>query len=80
MKVTLIKDIDFSPAGIRERWQAGYADTMRALEMQAWLGESDPLEGVILHEPQPGAEPAAEVDLDKAGNQSEDRPHNLAAE
>jgi NTE family protein len=40
-----IKDIDFSPAGIRERWQAGYADTMRALEMQAWLGEFDPLEG-----------------------------------
>jgi NTE family protein len=75
-----IKDIDFSPAGIRERWQAGYADTMRALEMQAWLGEFDPLEGVILHEPQPGAEPAAEVDPDKAGNQSEDRPHKLAAE
>ena len=75
-----IKDIDFSPAGIRERWQAGYADTMRALEMQAWLGEFDPLEGVILHEPQPGAEPAAEVDPDKAGKQSEDGPHKLAAE
>jgi NTE family protein len=34
------KDIDFSPAGIRQRWQAGYADTNRALERQAWLGES----------------------------------------
>ncbi len=28
---THTKDIDFSPAGIRERWEAGYADTMRAL-------------------------------------------------
>ncbi|WP_069441154.1 patatin-like phospholipase family protein [Methyloceanibacter superfactus] len=53
-----IKDIDFSPAGIRARWQAGYADTCRALEAQAWLGEFDALEGVILHEPAPGAEPA----------------------
>jgi NTE family protein len=26
------KDIDFSPAGIRERWETGYADTMRALD------------------------------------------------
>jgi NTE family protein len=55
-----IKDIDFSPAGIRERWKAGYADTCRALQAQAWLEECDPLEGVILHEPRPGAEPAAE--------------------
>jgi NTE family protein len=52
------KDIDFSPKGIRKRWQAGYEDTMQALEAQAWLGEFDELEGVILHEPEPGAEPA----------------------
>ena len=26
------KDIDFSPAGIRRRWEAGYADTMKTLE------------------------------------------------
>ena len=26
------KDIDFSPGGIRMRWEAGYADTMRALQ------------------------------------------------
>ena len=26
-----IKDIDFSPSGIRSRWQAGYGDTCRAL-------------------------------------------------
>ena len=44
------KDIDFSPSGIRSRWDAGYAHTMRALERRAWQDECDPLEGVILHE------------------------------
>jgi NTE family protein len=58
-----IKDIDFSPAGICARWGAGYANTARALEAQAWLQECDPLEGVILHEPAPGAEPAAESEM-----------------
>jgi NTE family protein len=58
-----IKDIDFSPAGICARWEAGYANTARALEAQAWLQECDPLEGVILHEPAPGAEPAAESEM-----------------
>jgi NTE family protein len=44
------KDIDFSPAGVRGRWEAGYADTHRALERKAWEDDCDPLEGVILHE------------------------------
>ena len=44
------KDIDFSPSGIRSRWEAGYEHTMRALERRAWEDECDPLEGVILHE------------------------------
>jgi NTE family protein len=57
-----IKDIDFSPAGIRARWEAGYADTIRALDRRAWLGEFGLLDGVILHEPEPGAEPAAEIE------------------
>jgi NTE family protein len=47
------KDIDFSPAGIRLRWEAGYADTQRALQRAAWNDDCDPLEGVILHEPEP---------------------------
>jgi NTE family protein len=55
------RDIDFSPAGIRNRWEAGYADTMRALEQHPWIGEWGPLDAVVLHEPQPGAEPAAEM-------------------
>jgi NTE family protein len=46
------KDIDFSPTGIRLRWEAGYADTVRALERAAWDDDCDPLEGVILHEPE----------------------------
>lgn len=44
------KDIDFSPSGIRARWDAGYRDTMRTLEQAPWREESDPLEGFILHE------------------------------
>ncbi len=44
------KDIDFSPNGIRQRWEAGYADTMRALHRSPWEDDCDPLEGVILHD------------------------------
>ncbi|WP_374397364.1 patatin-like phospholipase family protein [Sphingopyxis sp.] len=44
------KDIDFSPSGIRQRREAGYADTMRTLEAAPWRGDFDPLEGFILHE------------------------------
>ena len=45
------KDVDFSPSGIRQRWEAGYDNTQRAIEQAPWQGEFDPLEGVILHEP-----------------------------
>ena len=44
------KDVDFSPAGIRERWEAGYAHTSAMLEKAPWRAETDPLEGFILHE------------------------------
>src|SRR5882757_426319 len=49
------KDIDFSPSGVRLRWEAGYADTMRALQRKPWEDACDPLEGVILHDPEPDA-------------------------
>lgn len=49
------KDIDFSPAGIRARWDAGYADTARVLAKTPWTQEVDPLEGLILHEAAAGA-------------------------
>jgi NTE family protein len=49
------KDIDFSARGIRGRWEAGYADTVRVLEQQPWTHRFDPLEGFILHETEAGA-------------------------
>jgi NTE family protein len=45
------KDVDFSPSGIMQRWDAGYAHTRAVLERSPWVGEFDPLSGVILHEP-----------------------------
>ncbi|MDQ4419265.1 patatin-like phospholipase family protein [Sphingobium sp. DEHP117] len=44
------KDIDFSPDGIAQRWQAGYRHTMDTLNQAPWRGDFDPLEGFILHE------------------------------
>ncbi len=44
------KDIDFSPSGIRKRWDAGYTHTKAVLDRSPWVGEFDPLSGVILHE------------------------------
>ena len=54
------KDVDFSPSGIRMRWDAGYQATMRALEQAPWQGEFDPLDGVLLHEPRMEMVAAAE--------------------
>jgi NTE family protein len=54
------KDVDFSPSGVRMRREAGYKATMRALNDAAWLGEFDPLEGVILHHPTSDLPMAAE--------------------
>jgi NTE family protein len=47
---THTKDIDFSPRGIMQRWEAGYSHTTAALQHAPWTGEFDPLSGVILHE------------------------------
>lgn len=44
------KDIDFTAAGIRARWQAGYADARRALERRPWDAPADPMDGVIVHQ------------------------------
>jgi NTE family protein len=46
------KDIDFSPAGIKARRSAGYADTHRALEQAPWKREVDAMDGVIIHQVQ----------------------------
>ena len=44
------RDIDFSPSGIRARWECGYDAARRALGLAAWRGAFDPLDGVILHQ------------------------------
>ena len=44
------KDIDFTPAGLQARRQAGYADMRRALAQAPWLEEVDAMDGAILHE------------------------------
>jgi NTE family protein len=44
------KDIDFSPSDIMQRSNAGYAHTKAAPERSPWVGEFDPLSGVIIHE------------------------------
>ena len=44
------KDIDFSAAGIRARWQAGLDDARRMIERAPWQAPVDPMEGVVVHE------------------------------
>ena len=44
------KDIDFSAAGIRQRREAGYRDTIETLDKAPWRDPVDDLEGFILHE------------------------------
>jgi NTE family protein len=44
------KDIDFTPAGIHARWQAGLADAKRMLHRAPWEKPVDPTEGVIIHD------------------------------
>ena len=44
------KDIDFTPAGVRTRREAGYADTLRMLERAPWdKAPVDPIDHVIEH-------------------------------
>lgn len=45
----LTKDIDFTPAGVRARREAGLADTRRMLERAPWNEPCDPLAGIIEH-------------------------------
>ena len=49
---THTKDVDFSPAGIAARWEAGYAHASAVIARAPWRGEFDPLSGVVLHEAQ----------------------------
>jgi NTE family protein len=42
------------------RWEAGYAHTKVVLARKPWVGQFDPLSGVILHEAKDLTELAAE--------------------
>lgn len=44
-----MKDIDFTPAGVRARWQSGHADTMTMIQRAPWAAAVDPMEGVVEH-------------------------------
>ena len=44
------KDIDFSGAGIRRRWEAGLDDARRMIARAPWQAPVDPLAGVVVHE------------------------------
>lgn len=43
------KDIDFTGAGVRARWQAGYDDTLAMIERAPWEAPVDPIAGVVEH-------------------------------
>ncbi len=43
------KDIDFTMRGIRNRWEAGYKDTQRAIQEAPWQETTDPREGLVIH-------------------------------
>jgi NTE family protein len=43
------KDIDFTPTGVRARWQSGYADALRMIEREPWTEPVDAMEGVVVH-------------------------------
>jgi NTE family protein len=47
---THLKDIDFSPDGIAERWKAGYQHTKEVVARAPWTETVGPLDGLILHE------------------------------
>jgi NTE family protein len=44
------KDIDFTPAGVRTRWRAGYEDMQRRLDEACWQNAFDAIDGVIVHD------------------------------
>jgi NTE family protein len=45
-----LRAIDFTSVGIRARWDAGYADTMQALDRRPWENPIDPMVGVAVHD------------------------------
>lgn len=44
-----LKDIDFTPAGLAARQQAGYEDAMRAIAGRPWEAPIDPIQGMTVY-------------------------------
>lgn len=44
------KDIDFTHSGIKARWEAGHADTLRAIAQAPWQQPVDPRDGIVIHD------------------------------
>ncbi|HEY3049870.1 MAG TPA: patatin-like phospholipase family protein [Polaromonas sp.] len=45
------KDMDFSSSSIQSRWNAGIEDVRSAFAKRAWLQPVDPMQGLVVHEP-----------------------------
>ncbi|MGO9682436.1 MAG: patatin-like phospholipase family protein [Beijerinckiaceae bacterium] len=43
------RDIDFTPSAVRERWEAGYADTRRMLDRRPWDQPVALINGIAVH-------------------------------
>jgi NTE family protein len=43
------KDIDFTPAGVRQRREAGRAHALAMIDRAPWREAADPIEGVVEH-------------------------------
>jgi NTE family protein len=43
------KDIDFTQAGIRARWQAGVEYAQRHIAAAPWNAPFDPVMGIVVH-------------------------------
>jgi len=48
-----LKDIDFTPAGIGARQEAGYAEGRRVLALAPWQRPVHPMEGIVIHDTSP---------------------------
>ncbi|QAU36067.1 patatin-like phospholipase family protein [Janthinobacterium sp. 17J80-10] len=59
-----MKDIDFTPGRLRERWQAGCADTAHILNLAPWTLPADPVDGVVIHDASVGAGTALASGID----------------
>jgi NTE family protein len=64
------KDIDFTPVGIRTRWQAGYDDTKRMLDRAPWDAPVGPADSILIHEDKQSVTPKLAEGVDGFSGQT----------